>query len=108
MKTRICDYCIGKGGNKGMSDAQRRKREENIKEGININKELTALTQAINALVKGRHPSYRSSALTHILQDSLGGNSKTTLLVCASPHLYNRVKYHPYNDHNQSIMDVQG
>merc|ERR1712228_615305 len=35
---------------------------------------------------------YRSSALTHILQDSLGGNSKTTMIVAASPHIMNRAE----------------
>ena len=63
-----------------------------VKEGIGINQSLTALTRCIHSLVKGRHPSYRDSPLTQVLQDSLGGNSKTTLLVCTSPHIYNRVQ----------------
>lgn len=75
-----------------MDDDAREKDAARRREGININVSLTALTQCINSLVKGQHPSYRSSPLTHVLQDSLGGNSKTTLLVCASPHVYNRVK----------------
>eukprot|EP01084_Bolivina_argentea_P139365 245185_1 len=61
-----------------------------MKEAIAINSTLTALTTAINDLAKGRRPSYRSSTLTHILQDSLGGNSKTTMIVAASPHVSNR------------------
>jgi kinesin family protein 5 len=32
---------------------------------------------------------YRDSKLTRILQDSLGGNYKTTLIVTCSPHIYN-------------------
>eukprot|EP01084_Bolivina_argentea_P093525 168200_1 len=63
---------------------------ERMKEAIAINSSLTALTTAINNLSKGQRPSYRSSALTHMLQDSLGGNSKTTMIVAASPHIMNR------------------
>lgn len=65
---------------------------ERMKEAIAINSSLTALTTAINNLSKGQRPSYRSSPLTHILQDSLGGNSKTTMIVAASPHVYNRAE----------------
>merc|ERR1712173_78394 len=64
--------------------------DERRKEGIEINSSLSALTRCINALVKGKYPGYRDSPLTYLLKDSLGGNSKTTLLVCASPHIYNR------------------
>jgi len=65
---------------------------ERMKEAIGINASLTALTTAINNLSKGQRPSYRSSSLTHLLQDSLGGNSKTTMLVAASPHIMNRAE----------------
>ena len=65
---------------------------ERMKEAIAINSSLTALTTAINNLSKGQRPSYRSSPLTHILQDSLGGNSKTTMIVAASPHVFNRAE----------------
>eukprot|EP00493_Phyllostaurus_siculus_P026153 UN26498 len=34
-------------------------------------------------------PAYRSSKLTHLLADSLGGNCKTTLIVCASESSFN-------------------
>ena len=63
---------------------------ERMKEAIAINSTLTALTTAINNLSRGQRPSYRPSSLTHILQDSLGGNSKTTMIVAASPHSLNR------------------
>merc|ERR1719474_1608644 len=63
---------------------------ERQKEAIAINSTLTALTTAINSLSRNQRPSYRSSSLTHILQDSLGGNSKTTMIVAASPHTLNR------------------
>ncbi|ETO07389.1 hypothetical protein RFI_30003, partial [Reticulomyxa filosa] len=63
---------------------------ERLKEAIAINSSLSALTTAISMLSRGQRPSFRSSALTHILQDSLGGNSKTTMVVNASPHIRNR------------------
>merc|ERR1712130_154095 len=65
---------------------------ERMKEAIAINSSLTALTTAINNLSKGQRPSYRSSGLTHMLQDSLGGNSKTTIIVNATPHIMNRAE----------------
>ena len=34
---------------------------------------------------KKKHVPYRESKLTRILEDSIGGNCKTTLLVCVSP-----------------------
>ena len=35
-------------------------------------------------------PPYKDSQLTFLLRNSLGGNCKTTLLIAASPHVYNR------------------
>merc|ERR1712228_153369 len=75
---------------KGKNDEEKKLADERRKEGIEINSSLSALTRTINALVKGKYPGYRDSPLTYLLKDSLGGNSKTTLLVCASPHIYNR------------------
>jgi hypothetical protein len=60
-----------------------------LKEGININKSLLALGQVISALTdtekKSGHIPYRDSKLTRILQDSLGGNSRTSMIACCSP-----------------------
>lgn len=60
-----------------------------LKEGIRINEGLSVLGRVINALTtdrkQTRHIPYRDSKLTHILKDSLGGNSKTLLLACISP-----------------------
>ena len=57
-----------------------------LKEAQSINRSLTTLGMVISALSRGyRHVPYRDSKLTRILSDSLGGNSKTTLLICAAP-----------------------
>jgi kinesin family protein 4/21/27 len=60
-----------------------------LKEGININKSLLALGNVIAALTgednKIKHVPYRDSKLTRILQDSLGGNSRTSMIACCSP-----------------------
>jgi hypothetical protein len=56
-------------------------------EGININKGLFVLGQVVSALSEQRpkyqrKPPYRDSKLTRLLQDSLGGNSKTIMVRC--------------------------
>lgn len=35
------------------------------------------------------HVPYRDSKLTRILQESLGGNARTTMIICCSPASYN-------------------
>jgi len=55
-----------------------------------INSSLSNLTTVINDVVNHRRPAFRSSRLTQLLQDSLGGNTKTTIIVCCSPHITNR------------------
>ena len=64
------------------------------KEGININKGLFVLGQVVSALSETRpkykrKPPYRDSKLTRLLQDSLGGNSRTIMLACVSPADFN-------------------
>jgi len=60
-----------------------------LREGININRGLLALGNVISALTdlsgKISHVPYRESKLTRILQDSLGGNSRTVMIACISP-----------------------
>ncbi|XP_038705278.1 kinesin-like protein KIN-12C isoform X2 [Tripterygium wilfordii] len=63
---------------------------ERLKEAANINKSLSTLGLVIMSLVdlahgKHRHVPYRDSRLTFLLQDSLGGNSKTTIISNVSP-----------------------
>ncbi|XP_069020167.1 kinesin heavy chain-like [Embiotoca jacksoni] len=62
-----------------------------LDEAKNINKSLSALGNVISALAEGTksHVPYRDSKMTRILQDSLGGNCRTTIIICCSPSVYN-------------------
>ncbi|KIL69768.1 hypothetical protein M378DRAFT_156997 [Amanita muscaria Koide BX008] len=64
---------------------------QTLEEAKKINKSLSALGMVINALTdaKAKHIPYRDSKLTRILQESLGGNSRTTLIINCSPSSYN-------------------
>ncbi|KAL0221396.1 hypothetical protein RCL1_001250 [Eukaryota sp. TZLM3-RCL] len=71
---------IGKTGAEGQTLAEAKK----------INQSLSSLGNCINALVEGsKHVPFRDSKLTRILQDALGGNCKTTLMIACSPHEFN-------------------
>jgi hypothetical protein len=64
------------------------------KEGISINKGLFVLGQVIGALAEQRpqfkrKPPFRDSKLSRLLQDSLGGNSRTIMIACCSPADFN-------------------
>ncbi|SGY14074.1 BQ5605_C010g06050 [Microbotryum silenes-dioicae] len=65
---------------------------QTLEEAKKINKSLSALGMVINALTDGKssHVPYRDSKLTRILQESLGGNSRTTLIINCSPSAYNQ------------------
>ncbi|KAI7885574.1 kinesin heavy chain [Lichtheimia hyalospora FSU 10163] len=67
---------------------------QTLEEAKKINKSLTALGMVINALTDGKssHIPYRDSKLTRILQESLGGNSRTTLIINCSPSSYNEAE----------------
>ena len=59
---------------------------DTLEEAKKINQSLSALGMVIKSLADGKpHIPYRDSKLTRLLQDSLGGNTKTTLLVNLSP-----------------------
>uniref|UniRef100_A0A3B4AHG7 Kinesin motor domain-containing protein n=1 Tax=Periophthalmus magnuspinnatus TaxID=409849 RepID=A0A3B4AHG7_9GOBI len=62
---------------------------ERAREGISINCGLLALGNVISALgdqtKRAAHVPYRDSKLTRLLQDSLGGNSRTVMIACVSP-----------------------
>lgn len=67
---------------------------QTLEEAKKINKSLSALGMVINALTdaKSKHIPYRDSKLTRILQESLGGNSRTTLIINCSPSSYNEAE----------------
>ena len=60
---------------------------DRLKEATKINLSLSALMNVISALVDGKHTHipFRDSKLTRLLQDSLGGNTKTVMVACGSP-----------------------
>jgi len=63
---------------------------KHLKEAAAINTSLTALRTVIDGLVKQKKfVSFRDSKLTRALRDSLGGNTKTTLVLGCSPHKWN-------------------
>ena len=64
---------------------------QRAKEGAKINLSLSALGNVISALVSGKskHIPYRDSKLTRLLQDSLGGNTKTVMVANCGPADYN-------------------
>ncbi|KAG6451340.1 hypothetical protein O3G_MSEX007091 [Manduca sexta] len=61
-------------------------KRERARECVNINQSLLTLGRVITALVE-RHPHvpYRESKLTRILQESLGGRTKTSIIATISP-----------------------
>ena len=64
---------------------------DRLKEGANINRSLSALGNVISALAdlsmgkKKVMVPYRDSVLTKLLQNALGGNSKTIMIAALSP-----------------------
>lgn len=63
-----------------------------LEEAIKINLSLTTLCHVISALVdqKSSYVPYRDSKLTRLLQDSLGGNTKTVMIANIGPADYNQ------------------
>ena len=64
---------------------------DRLKEATNINKSLLTLGNVISALVDGvsTHVPYRDSKLTKLLQDSLGGNTRTVMIANIGPADWN-------------------
>ncbi|KAK0148372.1 Kinesin-like protein KIN-14I [Merluccius polli] len=61
-------------------------KDHQLKEANSINKSLSALGDVISALSSELpHVPYRNSKLTQVMQDSLGGNAKTLMIVNISP-----------------------
>ncbi|XP_069555833.1 uncharacterized protein [Brachyistius frenatus] len=61
-------------------------KDHQLKEANSINKSLSALGDVISALsAELPHVPYRNNKLTQVMQDSLGGNAKTLMIVNVSP-----------------------
>ncbi|XP_042565825.1 kinesin-like protein KIF25 [Clupea harengus] len=72
------DYCVVAGVS-GVSGAA-------LWESSCINRSLSALSDVLGALAEQRpHVPYRNSKLTHLLQDSIGGDAKLLVMLCVSP-----------------------
>ncbi|CAH2251701.1 kinesin KIF25 isoform X3 [Pelobates cultripes] len=68
--------CVGMSGVKGAA----------LRETSFINRSLSALSDVLGALSEHcSHIPYRNSRLTHLLQDSIGGDAKLLLILCVSP-----------------------
>lgn len=64
--------------------------DHRLKEASKINRALSSLGNVISALAENSsHVPYRDSKLTRLLQDSLGGNSKTLMIANVGPSEYN-------------------
>ncbi|CAK0848713.1 unnamed protein product [Prorocentrum cordatum] len=66
---------------------------DRLKEGIAINQSLSVLGKVISALSsskKGGPAPFRESKLTLLLKEALSGNSRTVLIACISPSMYNQ------------------
>lgn len=60
---------------------------QQLLESAKINLSLSALNKVISSLVQENttHIPYRDSKLTRLLQDSIGGTTKTIMIACISP-----------------------
>lgn len=68
---------------------------DRLVEAAAINKSLSSLGQVFSAIGSNQtHIPYRNSKLTHILQDSLGGDSKTAMFLALSPNVDNLSETH--------------
>ena len=84
-KLNLVDLAGSERQSKTQAEGQR------LKEATKINLSLSALGNVISALVDGKsqHIPYRDSKLTRLLQDSLGGNTKTVMCANCGPAGYN-------------------
>ena len=83
-KLVFCDLAGSERVSRSLSSGDR------LKEAQHINKSLSSLGDILNALStvpRPQHIPYRNSKLTQLLQSTLGGNSKTLMVACISPHI---------------------
>ena len=80
-----------------------------LNEAKKINYGLFVLGNCITALINGKteHIQYRNSTLTKILKDSLGGNSKTSIIINISPSNYNTEETVSSLNFGHKAMSVQ-
>ncbi|CAK1597884.1 unnamed protein product [Parnassius mnemosyne] len=85
-------HLVDLAGSEGQSKTQA--TGTRLKEATKINQSLSVLGNVISALVDGKstHIPYRNSKLTRLLQDSLGGNSKTVMIATIGPAESNYVE----------------
>ena len=78
-----------------------------LEEAKKINYSLLVLGNCIQSLTdnKNSHVSYRDSKLTKLLQESLGGNDKTSLIVNIRPSTYNTDE--TYSSLNFTVRDMK-
>ncbi|GLD95806.1 hypothetical protein PINS_up004484 [Pythium insidiosum] len=87
--------CVGKLNLVDLAGSERQSKTgatgDRLQEANKINLSLSALGNVISALVDGKskHIPYRDSKLTRLLQDSLGGNTKTVMIANCGPAEYN-------------------
>jgi kinesin family protein 3/17 len=86
QKSKLC--LIDLAGSERVSKSGTKDDTLRFKEATKINLSLLSLCQVISALTSKtdkKHIPYRDSVLTRLLQDSLGGNSKTLMVSSVSP-----------------------
>ncbi len=74
---------------------------QRLQESKSINQSLSCLGNVISALTEQKqrnHIPYRDSKLTRLLEDSLGGNCKTTMIAMISP---------AFDAYNESISTLK-
>jgi hypothetical protein len=85
------------------------RNQRHLRELTSINKSLSCLGNVISALSSATrtHIPYRESKLTRLLQDSLGGNTRTILIACCAPtemHVSETVSTLQFADRAKSVM----
>lgn len=85
--------------------------DRRAREAGNINQSLLTLGRVITALVeRAPHIPYRESKLTRILQDSLGGRTKTSIIATVSPASMNlevNLSLKIYSSNRYTLLMIQ-
>lgn len=85
--------------------------DRRAREAGNINQSLLTLGRVITALVeRAPHIPYRESKLTRILQDSLGGRTKTSIIATVSPASMNlevNLSLKIYSSNRHTLLMIQ-